>query len=90
MRRSIPAKSCAAPSNSARRRSSWSTITPRAIRRRRPTDIQMTKQIVALGKSLNVAVHDHLIIGRQASPASRACSLFDLKLGAGAMELWSA
>lgn len=27
-------------------------------------DIQLTNQIVALGKSLNVAVHDHLIIGR--------------------------
>jgi DNA repair protein RadC len=28
-------------------------------------DIQLTNQIVALGKSLNVAVHDHLIIGRE-------------------------
>ncbi|MGA3301991.1 MAG: DNA repair protein RadC [Methylovirgula sp.] len=28
-------------------------------------DIQLTKEIVALGKSLNVTVHDHLIIGRQ-------------------------
>ncbi|HEY1735455.1 MAG TPA: DNA repair protein RadC [Methylovirgula sp.] len=28
-------------------------------------DIQLTKDIVALGKSLNVTVHDHLIIGRQ-------------------------
>jgi DNA repair protein RadC len=27
-------------------------------------DIQLTNQIVTLGKSLNVAVHDHLIIGR--------------------------
>lgn len=27
-------------------------------------DIQLTQEIVALGKSLNVAVHDHLIIGR--------------------------
>jgi DNA repair protein RadC len=27
-------------------------------------DIQLTHEIVALGKSLNVAVHDHLIIGR--------------------------
>jgi DNA repair protein RadC len=27
-------------------------------------DIQMTSQIVSLGKSLNVIVHDHLIIGR--------------------------
>ena len=28
-------------------------------------DIQLTSQIVALGKSLNVAVHDHLIIARE-------------------------
>jgi DNA repair protein RadC len=28
-------------------------------------DIQLTNQIVALGKSLNVAVHDHLIIARE-------------------------
>ncbi len=28
-------------------------------------DIQLTNQIVALGNSLNVAVHDHLIIGRE-------------------------
>jgi len=27
-------------------------------------DVQLTKEIVALGKSLNVMVHDHLIIGR--------------------------
>lgn len=27
-------------------------------------DALVTNQIVALGKSLNVAVHDHLIIGR--------------------------
>lgn len=27
-------------------------------------DIQLTHEIIALGKSLNVAVHDHLIIGR--------------------------
>ncbi|TAL80271.1 MAG: JAB domain-containing protein [Beijerinckiaceae bacterium] len=28
-------------------------------------DIQMTREIVTLGKSLNVLVHDHLIIGRE-------------------------
>lgn len=28
-------------------------------------DIQLTNQLVALGKSLNIAVHDHLIIGRE-------------------------
>jgi DNA repair protein RadC len=28
-------------------------------------DVQMTQEIVALGKSLNILVHDHLIIGRE-------------------------
>jgi DNA repair protein RadC len=28
-------------------------------------DIQVTHQIIAIGKSLKVAVHDHLIIGKQ-------------------------
>ena len=28
-------------------------------------DIQLTRQIVTLGRSLNVAVHDHLIVGRE-------------------------
>jgi len=28
------------------------------------SDVQMTHEIVALGKSLNIIVHDHLIIGR--------------------------
>ncbi len=39
------------------------------------TDIQLTKQIVALGKSLNVAVHDHLIIGRDGFASFRGLQL---------------
>ena len=39
------------------------------------TDIQMTKQIVSLGKSLNVAVHDHLIIGREGFASLRGLQL---------------
>ncbi|QAY95924.1 hypothetical protein CWB41_09450 [Methylovirgula ligni] len=38
-------------------------------------DIQLTKQIVSLGKSLNVAVHDHLIIGREGFASFRALQL---------------
>ncbi len=39
------------------------------------TDIQLTKQIVSLGKSLNVAVHDHLIIGREGFASLRGLQL---------------
>jgi DNA repair protein RadC len=39
------------------------------------TDIQMTQQIVSLGKSLNVAVHDHLIIGRDGFTSFRGLQL---------------
>jgi DNA repair protein RadC len=38
-------------------------------------DIQLTNQIVALGKSLNVAVHDHLIIGRGGFASFRGLQL---------------
>ncbi len=30
-----------------------------------PGDIDMTAQIVAAGRPLNVTVHDHLIVGRE-------------------------
>jgi DNA repair protein RadC len=40
-----------------------------------PADIQMTQQIVAVGKSLNVAVHDHLIIGRDGFASFRGLQL---------------
>ena len=29
-----------------------------------PADVDMTKQVIAAGRSLNVTVHDHLIVGR--------------------------
>jgi DNA repair protein RadC len=38
-------------------------------------DIQLTKQIVSLGKSLNVEVHDHLIIGRDGFASLKALQL---------------
>jgi DNA repair protein RadC len=38
-------------------------------------DIQLTKQIVSLGKSLNVEVHDHLIIGRDGFASLKALHL---------------
>jgi DNA repair protein RadC len=38
-------------------------------------DIELTKQLVSLGKSLNVAVHDHLIIGRQGFASLKALQL---------------
>jgi DNA repair protein RadC len=39
------------------------------------TDIQMTRQIVSLGKSPNVAAHDHLIIGRDAFTSLKSLQL---------------
>jgi DNA repair protein RadC len=38
-------------------------------------DIKLTKQIVDLGKSLNVTVHDHLIIGRDGYASFRGLQL---------------
>jgi DNA repair protein RadC len=38
-------------------------------------DIQMTETIVEAGKPLNVAVHDHLIIGRDGHTSLRALGL---------------
>jgi DNA repair protein RadC len=38
-------------------------------------DIQLTSQIVTLGKSLNVTVHDHLIIGRNGFASFRGLQL---------------
>jgi DNA repair protein RadC len=35
-------------------------------------DIEMTKQIVAAAKPLGVLVHDHIIVGKQATRASAA------------------
>ena len=38
-------------------------------------DIAMTMQIVSLGKALNVAIHDHIIIGRQGHASFRSLKL---------------
>jgi len=38
-------------------------------------DVQLTQEIVALGKSLNVTVHDHLIIGRDGFASFRGLQL---------------
>jgi DNA repair protein RadC len=38
-------------------------------------DIQLTQEIVTLGKSLNVTVHDHLIIGREGFASFRGLQL---------------
>ncbi len=35
----------------------------------------MTRQIVSLGKSLNLAVHDHLIIGRDGFTSFKSLQL---------------
>ena len=38
-------------------------------------DIQMTETIVEAGKQLNIAVHDHLVIGRDGHTSLRALGL---------------
>ena len=38
-------------------------------------DIEMTKQIAETGKTLNIAVHDHVIIGREGNVSLRAKGL---------------
>jgi len=40
-------------------------------------DIQMTRQIAAAAKALNITVHDHLIIGKATEASFRALGLFD-------------
>ena len=41
-------------------------------------DIDMTKQIVAAAAAMGIAVHDHIIVGRdRATPASSRCTLFE-------------
>jgi DNA repair protein RadC len=37
------------------------------------TDIQMTRTIVEVAKPFGIAVHDHIIVGREATRASRGC-----------------
>ncbi|MDO8913979.1 MAG: hypothetical protein Q8N10_07555 [Phenylobacterium sp.] len=36
----------------------------------------MTREIVEAGKTLRIAIHDDLVVGRDGWPASRALGLF--------------
>ena len=65
------ARSSSARSSSALRRSSWCTTTRAAIRRHR-ADIEMTKQVVQAMSAVGLTVHDHVIVGKNRPPASRA------------------
>jgi DNA repair protein RadC len=40
-------------------------------------DVQMTRQITAAAKALNITVHDHLIIGKASETSFRSLGLFD-------------
>jgi DNA repair protein RadC len=39
-------------------------------------DVQMTKQVVDAGRSLNIVVHDHLVVGREGVASLKALGLF--------------
>ncbi len=39
-------------------------------------DVQMTKQVVEAGRALNIAVHDHLVVGREGVASLKALGLF--------------
>ena len=41
-----------------------------------PADVDMTRQIVEAGRSLKVAVHDHLVVGREGVASFKALGLF--------------
>jgi DNA repair protein RadC len=40
-----------------------------------PADIDMTKRVIEAGKSLNVAVHDHLVVGRSGVASFKSLGL---------------
>lgn len=40
-----------------------------------PADIDMTRQVAAAGRTLGIAVHDHLIIGREGAASLKALGL---------------
>ena len=42
----------------------WCTTIPPAIRHLSQADIQMTQEIVSVARPLGIAVHDHLIVGK--------------------------
>jgi len=39
-------------------------------------DVEMTKQVVEAGRSLRIAVHDHLVVGRDGVASLKALGLF--------------
>jgi len=39
-------------------------------------DIEMTKQVVEAGKALRIAVHDHLVVGRDGVASLKSLGLF--------------
>jgi DNA repair protein RadC len=39
-------------------------------------DVTMTRQVVEAGKPLNIAVHDHLVVGREGVASFKALGLF--------------
>ncbi|HEX8569111.1 MAG TPA: DNA repair protein RadC [Caulobacteraceae bacterium] len=41
-----------------------------------PADIEMTRQVVEAGRSLKIAVHDHLVVGREGVASFKALGLF--------------
>ncbi len=39
-------------------------------------DVEITRQVVEAGKTLNIAVHDHLVVGRDGVASFKALGLF--------------
>jgi DNA repair protein RadC len=39
-------------------------------------DVEMTRQVVEAGKALRIAVHDHLVVGREGVASLKALGLF--------------
>jgi DNA repair protein RadC len=39
-------------------------------------DVEMTRQVVDAGRTLNIVVHDHLVVGRQGVASFKALGLF--------------
>lgn len=39
-------------------------------------DVQMTREIIEAGKALRVAIHDHLVVGRDGVASFKALGLF--------------
>ena len=39
-------------------------------------DVQMTREIVEAGRSLRIAIHDHLVVGRDGVASFKALGLF--------------